>query len=268
MPDLSDQVFLSPMMSEVTAQIRNAHKKIFTLVDKINQLTNREILATEILNNDEQHLVVACLLHRALTTYQGVVVLVERGMPSEAKVLLRTQLEVMFQLVAITKDREVGRAYILQDEVHRKKFINKFKLLSDPVKASVGNPVLEDLLATIDQRIHDGDIRKCTTEWFAERAELLDFYHSAYSVFSRTVHAHVRDLETALIVDTQGKVTGFAYGPTDAGLEEIVLTAIESFLFSVQGAFSVLPSDSHAAFSAIHDEFVTLSLEVFPDAKM
>ncbi len=198
MPDLRDKGFLSPAMSEISAQFRHAHTKAFGLAEELNELAHREIFATRITSTNAQHLLIACLLHRALTTFQGVVVLGERGMPAEATTLLRTLLEVMFRLIAIAKDSEVGWAYILEDEVHRKKFINKFKLLSDSVKSALGNPTLDSLLATIKQNIDDNDIRELKTQWFAERAELADFYHSAYSVFSGTVHVNVRDLESCI----------------------------------------------------------------------
>jgi hypothetical protein len=267
MPDLGNRVFLSPAMSEVIPEFRAAYARIFALADKINELAHREMFATDVNSSDAQCLLLACLLHRALTTFQGVVVLCERGMPSEATTLLRTLLEVMFRLVAIAKDPEVGQAYILEDELHRQKFINKFKLLSDSVKSAVGNPILESLSSAIRQNIEANDIRELKTQWFAERADLADFYHSAYSVFSGTVHVNVRDLENALVVDGDGDVTGFNYGPTDAGLDGILLVAIESLIFCLRGAFSVLPSASQAALDAIHSEFSSLHGEVLRDTE-
>lgn len=264
MPDLSDKGFLSPAMTEVIAQIRATHATIFDLAERLNVLAHQEMFATEVSSSNAQHLLIASLLHRALTTFQGVVVLCERGLGSEATTLLRTLLEVMFRLVAIAKDAEVGRAYILEDEAHRRKFINKFKLLSESVKSTVGSPTLDSLLATISQKIDDNDIRKLKTQWFAERADLEDFYHSAYSVFSGTVHVNVRDLESALEVNVDGEITGFNYGPRDEELDQLLLTAIESLVFCLRGAFSVLPTASQVALSAMHAEFTALHEKMFP----
>jgi len=84
-------------------------------------------------------------------------------------------------------------------------------------------------------------------------------------VFSGTVHANVRDLERALILDAEGEVTGFNYGPTDAGLDTLLLTAMESLILCLRGAFSVLPSPCQSALDAIHQEFTSLHEEVFPE---
>lgn len=261
-PNIGNQVFLSPAMPEVIRQFRSAYANLFAFAGQLNEYAHQEMFQTTVNSADGQQLLVASLLHRALTTYQGVILLSERGMPSEARVLLRTLLEVMFRLVAIAKDREVGRAYIAEDDLHRKKFINKFKLLSEERRTAAGNPALDSLLATLKQNIKDNDVRELKTQWFAERAGLVEFYHTAYSVFSGTVHVNVRDLEKALVVDAQGDVTGFNYGPSDESLDATMLTAIESLIFCLRGAFSVLPISSNAKLDSMHKDFAALYDEV------
>mgnify|MGYP000197400956 CR=1 FL=1 len=269
MPDLRNNMFLSPDMSEVIAQFRLIHTKTFSLAEKLNELAHQEMFETEVTSSNAQQLLIACLLHRALTTFQGVIVLTERGMPAEATTLLRTLLEVMFRLVAIAKDSEVGRTYILQDEFHRKKFINKFKLLSEPVRSAATQPSHDhdSLLTDINHKIAEHGVSERSTLWFAEQAGLADFYHSAYSVLSGAVHANVRDIESALVVDENGNVTAFDYGPSDAGIDEILLTAIESLIFCLRGAFSVLPSASQNALDSVNADFITLHQEIFAEAK-
>lgn len=264
MPDLGDKVFLSPAMIEVITQIRAAHARAFDLAEKLNELAYREMCGTGVSSNNAQHLLIACFLHRALTTFQGVVILCERGLVSEATALLRTLLEVMFRLVAIAKDAEVGLAYISEDELYRKKFIHKLNLLSKPVKLSIGNPAFDRLLTTIQQNINDNGIGKLGTEWFAKHADLEDFYHSVYSALSNTVHVNVRDLENVLDMDMGGGVTGFNCRPRDDGLDQLLLTAVESLIFCLQGAFLVLPFASRVALNTIHAEFTTLHDQMFP----
>lgn len=269
MPDFEDNGFLSPAMKEVIVEFRNTHTKAFGLAEKLNEIAHREMFATDITNNNNQQLLIACLLQRALTTFQGVVVLAERGMPAEATTLLRTLVEVMFRLVAIAKDPEVGRIYIHQDQLQRKKFINKFKLLSRHVRSAAETPshVHDSLLADINQKIIDENISERGTFWFAEQAGLTDFYHSAYSVLSGTVHANIRDIESALVVDGNGKVMAFDYGPTHEGIDEILLTAIESLILCLRGAFSILPCSSHNAFDSVHTESQLLHPEIFSKAQ-
>lgn len=258
MAAIGDKVFLSPAMSEVTREFIATYSDVFALAENLNEIANRAIFGAEVKSNDAQQVLVACLLHRALTTYQGVVLLSIRGMPSEARVLLRTLLEALFRLVAIAKDREIGRAYIAEDVLHRKKFINKFKLLSNSAKAVAGNPKLDSLLSAIQKTISDRDIHELKTQWFAEQADLADFYHSAYSLFSSTVHVNVRDLEKALVVNDDGDVTGFNYGPNDEGLEVTLLTAIESLIFCMTSAFAILHTVSTPNLDEVHKKFAAL----------
>lgn len=265
MSDFEKNGFLSLAMNEVMVEFRSIHTKTFGLAKKLNEIAHRELFATDVTDNNDQQLLIACLLQRALTTFQGVVVLAERGMPAEATTLLRTLIEVMFRLIAIAKDPEVGKVYIHQDQIQRKKYINKFKLLSCHVRsaAEIEPHTHDDLLADINQKINDENISERGTFWFAEQAGLTDFYHSAYSVLSGTVHANIRDVEGALVIDAKGKVTAFNYGPTHEGVDEILLTAIESLILCLRGAFSILPCSSQNAFDSVHTEFQLLHPEIF-----
>jgi len=259
MLDRDNRAFLSPEIAHFRRKVRSSRTKLFALIERLNELAHREMFGTRVKNKDPQQALVAALLSRALTTFQGVVILAEHGLISEATAILRTLLEVLFRIAAIAKDEAVAIAYILEDERHRDKFINKFKMLSETVRSGAGNPeVLESLQAAIRQRIEDQDIRELKTQWFAQRAGLLDFYHSAYSVFSMTVHVNVRDLDGALDADAEGNICGFKYGPTEEGLDEILFTAIESQILCIRAAFSILPIDSQELLDAVHEEFKTL----------
>lgn len=246
MSDLGSKMFLSAEMIEVIKDMRESKKNIFELCEKLNCLSNSIIFDIKVDHNDKQQLLISCLFIRAISTYQGVIILAERGMPSETTVVLRTLLEVLFRICAIAKDVNVADIYIQEDEIYRKKSIYKINKLGKKTIEAIGNPDLADLLKDIKENIAVNDIKDKTSEWYAQMAGLADFYHSAYSIFSRTVHVYARDLESALVLDSNDEVIGFNYGPDGNGLDLLLLTAVESMIHildSVRNVFSTKYSD-------------------------
>lgn len=172
-------------------------------------------------------------------------------MVAESQVLLRTLLEILFRLVAIAKSPEIAKAFVLEDERHRRKFIGKFQKLGSDIKEAHGNPSLADLLNTIEQRIADQDIKELKTEWFARKAGLDDFYNSTYAIFSGSVHVNVRDLEDVLVTDGAGNIVSLRYGPDVSGLAPLLVTAAECLIFiviAVGDLFSINTKDDCTSF--------------------
>lgn len=222
--------FLDEDIETWVGKHRNDHKELFNICIEVNRITQTHLYKLDIHSKDVQELLIGLLLIKALSAFQGSILLIERGMLTEAKILLRTLLEVLFRIGAISKNREIAKAYVLEDERHRKKFLNKFKLLSDSIKEAHGNPELDDLLSTLNQNIHEKDIKELQTQWFANKAGLDDYYHSAYSLFSLSVHANVRDLEELVVADTEGNIKEILSGPDVTGIPPLLLTAGEALI--------------------------------------
>lgn len=209
---------------------RNDNETLYRICIEINQIAQANLYNLSIHNNLIQEILLAQLYIRALSTYQAGILLCERGMVAETKIILRTLIEILFRISAISKNKDIAEAFVLEDEIHRKKFFNKFKMLSDPIKAANGNPQLDDLINTLNQNITDKDIKELQTQWFAHKAELDDYYNTAYSMFSSSVHATVRDLEELIQTDSTGNIIELKNGPDVCGLDLLLMTAGETMI--------------------------------------
>lgn len=255
---LSKRFFLDPELGRIVAHVQEAHKVHFDFVHRLSELAHEALFDAKVTKTDLQQLLLASLQHKALTSFQAVVLLGERGLPSETRVVLRTLLEVTFRIVAIAKDKNVGRAYVLEDELHRKKFINKYKMLSDEIRNKVTEEVLSDLKSTIEQNIKDKDIKELKTQWFAQRADMMDFYNTAYAVLSDSVHVNVRNLESALQLDESGDIVRLNYGPNDEDLDTHLLTASEALLISLHAVYSVIDTEFDKQLNRFYEELKAL----------
>ena len=208
---------------------RNDHSALFSVCESINYLSQTHLYRLNIHSEDVQELVVSLLFIRALGAFQTSILLIERGLTSEARIILRNLIEILFKLRAVSRDRDVARAYVYADEIDRKKFINKFRLLSDDLRQAHGNPKLDELLQAIKENIDVKDITERQTQWYAQKAGLSDYYNTVYSIFSRSVHVNVRELEELLVTDGEGHITEITYGPDAAkGLDRLLLTGGET----------------------------------------
>lgn len=252
--ELSNLMFLDPGFNEYVLRVQQAHSKPFSSAWRLNELAHKAMLEAKIARDDLQQVLLASLEHRALTSYQAVVLLLERGLPAEAQVVLRTLLEVTFRIVAISKDKEVGTAYAREDELHRRKYINKYRLLGDDVRIRTSEAEMNELKAVIDKKIEDLAIKSLSTQWFAQRAGMEDFYHSAYSVLSGSVHVNSRTLESALNLGENEELVSLKYGPSDEDLDDLIYTAIEALCLSLRGVHAVIDTEFAGEIEQLHEE--------------
>jgi len=226
---IDENGYLDSDIAEWIQKHRKEHGKLFSVCDAINFLAQDNLYKLKIHSDNVQEVVVALLYIRSLSTYQTSILLIERGLVAEARITLRTLLEILFKLRAISKDRDVAHAYVYEDEMFRKKFINKFKLLSEEVKQAQGNPKVDDLLQSITKNIGDKNIKERQTQWYAQRAGLDDYYNSVYSLFSSSVHVNARDLLELVLANETGQIKEILYGPAGAqDIDKLLATAGET----------------------------------------
>jgi hypothetical protein len=103
---IAEQGFLSPAIAHFITKHRQDNKAAFTLADALNRTAQRLMLETEVTVEGDafsEKNLASLLFVRALSNFQGVVLMAERGAVVEARTLARTCLETVFALVAAVK---------------------------------------------------------------------------------------------------------------------------------------------------------------------
>lgn len=267
LPTLGHQMFLSQEIAAYVDHVNRTHAPSLSYAKRLNELAHRALFCMQISRNNLQHVLLATLLQRGLKAFQATVLLLERGLPEEGQVALRTLLEVTFKTVAVAKNKDAADAFVREDEAHRRKFINKYKRLSAGAQDSLARTELDTVLVGCQARIQENGAKELGTYWFAEKAEMLDFYNSAYAVLSSTVHANIRTLESALDIGEDGEIRRITYGFSDVFIDENLLTASEAMLFTLQAGFSMgdIPESDIAAINAAQAELNTLHQAIYKE---
>jgi hypothetical protein len=221
--------FLSPDLENYKCRIRENYSHLVDLFNDFNNFAQRMVFNINVHNKNPEEIFIACLYIRSLSSYQSFFLLIERGIVNEAKIILRTLIEILFQLVAINKNKNFVKEYALQDSRHKKKLVHKIIELNKISKEKFLDKDLNSLLETIQVDIDENEIKELKTYDYAKKAGLLDFYYTAYTLLSNTVHASSRDIETHLVFDDQKNIISFDWGPSGKGIEMLLITSIETF---------------------------------------
>ncbi|MCU7812047.1 MAG: hypothetical protein KZQ77_12540, partial [Candidatus Thiodiazotropha sp. (ex Notomyrtea botanica)] len=185
--------------------------------------------------NDRQALLTVILFSRILSNVAASTVVIEIGYETQGRVLLRVAMESMFTLIAIEKHPELVDQFIHADELERKRMLNKARMWTMPtLKAQAELHATDEKLTKIQESIDELGARKISIEDYAKAAELHDWYLTAYSVFSASVHSNVRDLQKHFALSKDGEIAEILNEPILISLDRLYLSASEILLRSLE----------------------------------
>lgn len=233
MSKFEEQGFLSLELLTWITENRKKHLDWFDLCEEYNGFAHKLVYEFKPHNKDVRELLVATLYIRSLTNFQGFVVLAERGMLPEARVMLRCLMEALFALRALTKHPELANDYIEQDKRYRLKLLHKIENSSESVRSMANPDELKRLKDSLQSEVSSGDIKEIKTESLAIKAGLADLYNTGYSVLSLSVHSHPRDLERYFDVDEKQQIRTLIYEPSDQDIEKLLFSAIDCMRLSM-----------------------------------
>lgn len=227
--------FLSEEIAEWIKKHRKENIDWFKLCEDINEFAHTTMFSITIHNKDPKELIVSSLYVRSMSNFQGSIIMAERGMINEAKVLLRCLLECMFAIVAIEKDSETINQFILEDLLQRKDYLKAYKRNKREGTLQADNaPSLEeidDLLQDIEKKIEMKRVRKWQKRELARKGGLVIMYDTTYKLLSGSIHVNARDLEQYLEINEAGEVKRILWGPDIKEIDSLLFTAAESMLF-------------------------------------
>lgn len=257
-----DELILGQEPGAAIAQIRARHSTAFALADEVSHYLNYKLNDSGARRCSLQQGLQAALLLRLISAYQGCVLTSERGMQAEAILLGRKVLEVTFRIVAISKSEDLAAKYLQTDHFNRRRILGKLRSLTSIRRSAEETASLDKLHAEADEKVRGDGIEEVTTKRYAEVAGLLDYYNTAYAHFSQSVHAHISDLEALVVTDEEGDPVAFRYGPVTGFQSQVLATAIESVVMSLEAMFTSRNEDVPAGVSILSRKMQALFVEI------
>lgn len=233
MSEFKEEGFLSTAVFEYSKQCRKQYGEWFALCESINKssiaLTSRVACHSDNL----RECLAAALFLRVLSTFEGVIILIERGMLDETKVLLRTLMEVLFALRAITQHAEVAEEYYQSRLTIQLTALRKIARSQPTLKDSQGRDLSErikELGSLIGKRKTD-----TKTEYLAQKARLSAFYDTAYTRLSWAVHANIIDIaESHMAGQSDSRIESIHLSVQTEKVEQWFMTACECMVIAMK----------------------------------
>ena len=113
---IDDQRFLSETdIMQYRDQIRQRYARYFDLIHRVNTYCQQAKFSLNGTSTNSQNRMAARLLIKLWADMQGVVLLVERGLASQARTLLRAACETCIILTRVCQKKEFQRLYSRSD---------------------------------------------------------------------------------------------------------------------------------------------------------
>lgn len=216
--------FLSPNLEKWVVKNRTKNKTFFDQAEKLNEFC-MELLLTGEVQPDEKSFVGALILSRAIQSFQGTLLLVERGMVADARTLVRSSAECAIALGCLVLDDSflqtligghqrsmalTAKSILLNGTLNPEKDADKIKQLEE---------LIRNFQATTPQKLNWKNL--------AKTAEFVELYEWIYADTSNDgSHVSINSLSRHTITDGDDTVTGIKFGPELDGVDSTVVGAI------------------------------------------
>lgn len=265
---MEESGFLSETLDDFKVHLRTNYRKHYDAAIEVNTYAQKLQYKIEItkynteagVHIDTDHLLSSILYSRTISSYQAFLLLLQRGMQQQARVMLRCIFETLFALVAIQKNKNYSKRLIEADECDRLKAFNKiirYRTRQSPDDDSINE--IKELAATSKRIVEDKKLHKIGVEENADKAGLLDWYDTAYSLLSGTVHASIRSLQEALVLDEKEQdIVSLKNEPEMDDFVHLTSTAIEAVLYAVIAIGEIFKIDVEEFSNKTHSELKDL----------
>jgi hypothetical protein len=231
--------FLSESLDHVRSHVREKYAAWCGLLMRVNQLAlaNQHAIVIHTDSNVERYS--AVLFARTLATTQASTLLLEAGLVSQARVLLRSALETLFALAAIAKDANIVEKLIEGHFAEQKRFAKNAQLWQDDELKKIAEA---ETVSGQLQSVLNSSATALSTFDLAQKAGLEDWYRTVYMVFSWPVHGAAVDLNRHVVISGDGNVEAFRNEPEVDDQESLWLCGIEVLLKAIAALATTFPN--------------------------
>lgn len=253
--------FLSKEVKDAIRKYKKEHKEWFDLAEELNNCFHRIVFVKDWEVKDNKGILLLGLGIRALSTYQGIQILIERGMVSESRVLLRSLFEVMFILVSISKDDLIYDKYLKHSTYttyrSMENILKAESFLAEIKTSDIDNKVLAEVKEKgWKQILKEKGLMKTQIIEYATIANALASYYTTYSWLSESVHFAARDIVDEHIQFSENfEEVSIKWGPDREKINETLFFTLEPMIVITKEINALLNSGESENIKKIEETY-------------
>jgi hypothetical protein len=238
--------YLSQDIGKWIAKHRAEHATTFALADRLSRVGQQVMLGAEVSKGDDRALLILLFFARALSSFQGALLLAERGMTSEAQTLARSCLESAFFLGATAADASFAdRLASSHTEYHKKRAT--WLTSREPVVTGLSPEQLDELRRLLDI-LAATPAASLQIKQAAETAHMLEVYETVYRDLSnRAAHPTLDSLRRHIELDDHDSLVALRFGPETKDVPETILAMTTALFYGLAGMSSAFWQDAWRA---------------------
>lgn len=228
--------FLSNELSEWIAQTRMEFKTEFDAADRINRLAMRILFDLPAEDMTDAHMLTNLCFGRALQSFQGVILLAERGALVDARALLRSCTESVIAISALKADPTMPEQMCEEHDLHRQKLANALLNTGDATEILSKDAAneLRRTIAEIKSKYGDRGPRGINWEAKAKSGGTVNLYTMAYRLASGDgVHSTLLSLGRYLSEGIGNVQPTFRFHPDKSDLDSTLFEACSAMLHAL-----------------------------------
>lgn len=242
-------------------QIEASSAKAFSIAGRANRAGHELLMGLSISPDDFTGQILATLFGRVLYAFQSVVILCARGLRFPAATELRAQLEIMFKLIAISRDPSLAKDFVGESarvKVKNVKSLKRLRELSPSAIAHMSSTAIADLENRAnEEKALIGERKKMEIGDWAKRANHELLYLTLYSHLSSVVHANAISLEEMILLDGARTLKALKYGPDALENDDFLLTAADILRLCIEACCISFAQQAPAELKLIENDIAS-----------
>lgn len=216
MTQIETDGFLSDEAMAGSAIYRERFAGWFEFAENLNRLAVKSLGMAHLKDIDPAKHVIYLLTIRILEQYESIVILVERGILSSAKLIVRPMLEALFTLAALAKDSSFVTEYLgSQRYVDLNALRSSCRWRNKDLMKRFKEHNLESRYIELKDELKNMPVELLKPIHWAKLSDYEDFYHVYYVEYCSSTHSSPSILNEHM--DSDGDDVEIAFGPAIDG---------------------------------------------------
>jgi hypothetical protein len=260
---IDEQGFLSDDIVQCRDQIRQQYARYFDFIQRVNTYCQQVKSRIDGTNANDQNLMASRLMIKLLADTQAAVLLVERGLASQARTLLRAACETCIILRRVCQDQGFPRLFFISEELTLVRWLKD--ILNDNSPAL--NQIREEFrhrgltlnsIMRREKELKESGAKRLEISSLAKEADSAGLYYSAYKLYCQDTHAATNVLDSYSISGQVDDYEDLFFGPVMDNLEDVLLLTPRLMLLGFAAIKEIIALNLGADFDSLVTELRAL----------